>query len=130
MLGINNGFVPADDGVHILKKHDPWKYRMGKAGFLSFFVVLAEISSSVKEFFRNEGGHDAHGVPAKADGFARGAGSCRPFLQGIFERKARGIESAISIFSTAPHIDGNARRQVHRTHLPARHSANKGHTPR
>ncbi len=56
MLGINNGFVPADDGVHILKKHDPWKYRMGKAGFLSFFVVLAEISSSVKEFFRNEGG--------------------------------------------------------------------------
>src|SRR6266851_4618767 len=24
MLGINNGFVRADDGVHILKKHDPW----------------------------------------------------------------------------------------------------------
>jgi hypothetical protein len=62
---------------------------MGKADFLSFFVVLAEISTGVKEFFRNDGGHD---------GFARGAGSCRPFLQGIFERTARGIKSAISIF--------------------------------
>ncbi len=62
---------------------------MGNAGFLSFFVVLAEISSDVKEFFRNDGGHDGHGVPAKEDGFARGAGSCRPFLQGIFERDRR-----------------------------------------
>src|SRR5258708_13733961 len=62
---------------------------MGKAGFLSFFVVLAEISSGVKEFFRNDGGHDAHGVPAKEDGFARSAGSCRPFLPGIFERDRR-----------------------------------------
>jgi hypothetical protein len=41
-------------------------YRMGKVGFLSFFVVLAEISSGVKEFFRNDGGLDAHGVPAKS----------------------------------------------------------------
>ena len=89
MLGINNAFVRADDGVHILKKHDPWKYRMGKAGFLSFFMVFAEISSGVKEFFRNDGGHDAYGVPAKEDGFARGVGSCRPFLQGIFERDRR-----------------------------------------
>jgi len=64
---------------------------MGKAGFLSFFVVLAEISSGVKEFFRNDGDHDAHGVPAKENGFARGAGSCRPFLQGIFERTAHCI---------------------------------------
>src|SRR5229473_5211278 len=41
---------------------------MGKASFLSFFMVLAEISSGVKEFFRNDGGHDAHGVLAKEDG--------------------------------------------------------------
>jgi hypothetical protein len=72
---------------------------MGKADFLSFFVVLAEISSGVKEFFRNDGGHDAHGgVPTEEHGFARGAGICQPFLQGIFERTARGIKSAISIF--------------------------------
>jgi hypothetical protein len=28
---------------------------VGKASFLSFFMVLAEISSGVKEFFRNDG---------------------------------------------------------------------------
>jgi hypothetical protein len=28
---------------------------MGKAGFLSFFVVLAEIPNGVKRFFRNDG---------------------------------------------------------------------------
>jgi hypothetical protein len=28
---------------------------MGKASFLSSFVVLTEISSGVKEFFRNDG---------------------------------------------------------------------------
>jgi hypothetical protein len=50
---------------------------MGKAGFLGFFVVLAEISSGVKEFFRNDGGYDAR-VPAKEDGFAHSDGSCRP----------------------------------------------------
>src|SRR5438445_10553883 len=83
MLGLNNGFVPADDGVHILKKHDPWKYRMGKAGVLGFYVVRAEMSRCVKEFFRNEEGHYAHGVPGKAYRFARCSGSCRPFLQRI-----------------------------------------------
>jgi hypothetical protein len=60
----------------------------GESRFLSFFVVLAEISSGVKEFFRNDGALDAHGVPAKDDGFARSAGSC-PALQGIFERDRR-----------------------------------------
>lgn len=59
---------------------------MGKAGFLSFFVVLAESSSGVIEFSRNDGGHDAHGVPAKENGFARCAGSCRPFLHFSLER--------------------------------------------
>ncbi len=59
---------------------------MGKAGFLSFFVVLAEISSGVKESFRNDGGLDAHGVPAKEDGFARRAGSC-PALPSRHVRK-------------------------------------------
>jgi hypothetical protein len=63
---------------------------MGKAGFLSFFVVLAEISSGVKEFFRNDGAMMRMVYPQKKMGFARGTGSCRPFLQGIFERTARG----------------------------------------
>jgi hypothetical protein len=75
---------------------------MGKADSLSFVVVLAEISSGVKEFFRSDGGHDAHGVSAEEDAFARGADSCRLFLQGIFERPARGIDSAISIFEQPP----------------------------
>ncbi len=76
-------------------------------------------SSGVKEFFRSDGGHDAHGVPAEEDGFARGADSCRLFLQGIFERTARGIDSAISIFERPPHIDGNARvgKRIEHTYL-------------
>src|SRR6266478_5832448 len=92
---------------------------MGRADFLSFVVVLAEISSGVKEFFRSDGGHDARGVPAEQDGFARGADSCRLFLQGILERTARGIDSAISIFEQPPHIDGNARvgKRIERTYL-------------
>jgi hypothetical protein len=41
---------------------------MGKAGFWSFFVVLAEISSGVKDFFWNDGGNDAHVSPQKKMG--------------------------------------------------------------
>jgi len=44
---------------------------MGKPGFLSFFVVLAEISSGVNKFFWNDWGHDVHGVPQKKMGSAR-----------------------------------------------------------
>jgi len=109
MLGINNGFVPADDGVHILKKHDPWKYRMGKAGFLSFFVVLAEISSSVKEFFRNEGGGHAKApisAPCRPAAFSSFSFKCQPRrLVNYLGRKA---EEKSEDFS----MEDDARREV------------------
>jgi hypothetical protein len=41
---------------------------MGRANFLSFSAVLAEISSGVKEFFRNDEGHDRMVSPQKKMG--------------------------------------------------------------
>ena len=50
MLGVNHRFIGADDGVNILKKDNPGKHRMGKACFLSFFVMLAKITGGMEEF--------------------------------------------------------------------------------
>jgi len=61
---------------------------MGKPGFLSFFVVLAEISSGVNKFFWNDWGM-MRMVSRKRRWVQRDAGSRRPFLQGIFERECR-----------------------------------------
>jgi len=116
--------------VPICSLHIPEDTQMGKADFLCFVVVLAKISSGVKEFFRSDAGHDAHGVPAEEDGFARGADSCRLFLQGIFERTARGVDSAISIFERPPHIDGNARVGKRIEHTYLLDIPNKEHTRR
>jgi hypothetical protein len=61
---------------------------MGKAGFLSFFVVLTEISNRVKEFFRNDGGHDLHEVPAKEDVFARASAVAGPSFKAYSKETA------------------------------------------
>src|SRR3989442_3594679 len=65
MFGIHNGLVRADDGVNILKEHNPREDRMRKPCFGGLFVVLAKISSCVKEFFRLDGGLELHRVAAE-----------------------------------------------------------------
>jgi len=50
MLRINNRCVRSDDGIHVLKKHNPWKYGMRKSCLLGILVVLAEISAVWKNF--------------------------------------------------------------------------------
>ena len=56
---------------------------------MSFFVVLAEISSGVKEFFRMMGTMIRMVSPQKKMGSPEAPAVARPFLEGIFERDRR-----------------------------------------
>src|SRR6266852_1694821 len=69
----------------------------GKSRLFELLRGARRISSGVKEFFRNDGDLDAHGVPAKEDGFARSADSC-PALPSRHIRKRPPSTS----FSSAP----------------------------
>src|ERR1700730_1137138 len=73
MLGINYRLIVTDDCVYILKEHNPRHHGMREPGFRSFFMVLAEVTCSVKELSGNDRrlqanfvGRIKNGLPARA----------------------------------------------------------------
>jgi hypothetical protein len=51
---INHCLVVADDGVDVLKEHDPWHHGVGKPGASGFLVVFAEVSRGVEKLLWND----------------------------------------------------------------------------
>src|SRR2546427_8417009 len=104
MFGIHNGLVRADDGVNILKEHNPREDRMRKPCFGGLFVVFAKISSSVEEFLRLDRCLELHRVAPENEWLSRRPRRFRALLQRIVERGTRGVKAAVTILEQPAHL--------------------------
>src|SRR4029077_11576269 len=104
MLGVDDLLIRSDNRIHILEKHDPWQYWVRKSRLLRFLMMLAKISRRMEEFLRDNRSLDANRFSAEENRLSIRPLRFRAFLQGIFERDARRVETAIPILKKPPHI--------------------------